>query len=353
MWDQKIPVHILTGFLGSGKTSFLSRILQLPEFKNTAVLINEFGSVGLDRDLLENSTEEMVVQLEGGCICCSVRGDLEESLLAMEQKKEAGEFPPFDRIIIETTGLADPGPILSTFMDQRSRLKNFSLKSITTVVDGVNGLTTLQNQPESPHQLAVADSILITKLDLLENNQEAARESLDQKIRELNPSAPIYRIPADPITPEIILREGAYDSRINSLDVKSWLGVRPMGGSQVPLSPVTLQEPHNHGSTIRNFEIIRETPIPRKAFGLLLSYLTSKRGEDLLRIKGIVQIEESPDTPMIIHGVQHMIHPPKLLDQWPSEDRRSRIVFITRNLKEETIQSMLEAVIQIVESGNR
>ncbi len=324
-----IPISVLTGYLGSGKTTVLGRLLTAPAFARTAVIINEFGEVGLDHDLVSASSESLI-QLETGCLCCAVRGDLATTLLDLLAARDSGAVPAFERIVIETSGLADPGPILQLLMIDKGLAPRLVLSGVVTTVDAVNGLATLDREPESTKQAAVADRLLITKGDLA----GGVPVELAARLLSLNPSAPLDEARFGAFDPEKLFDGGLYDPSGKSPDVMRWLGpdaTRPDTAT-----------PHLLG--ISTFTILRDKPLPAVALTLFLETLAEHCGRDLLRMKGILRLAEWPDRPAVIHGVQHVFHPPEFLGQWPSGDRRSRIVFIVRDIPRAWVESLLAAI---------
>jgi G3E family GTPase len=324
-----IPVTVLTGFLGSGKTTLLGKLLKSPAFARTAVIINEFGEVGLDHDLIETSDESFVT-LQTGCLCCSIRGDLVLTLADILRRRDEGTVTPFERVVIETSGLADPAPILHAVMSDDALAERLTLSGVVTTVDAVHGEATLARQPESIKQVAVADRLVLTKTDLV----DATPAALTDRLAALNPSAPLMPASFGDIDPERL-----FDARI-------W---DPSG----KLEPEHEHHAHHHDDHIACFALIREQPIPAVALTLFLEVLAEHCGADLLRLKGIVAIAESPERPAVIHGVQHMFHAPAFLERWPSEDRRSRLVFIARDLPRAFPEALLDAIeAEVRETGN-
>jgi G3E family GTPase len=312
-----IPVVVLTGFLGSGKTTLLARLLQSPQFARTAVIINEFGEVGLDHDLIEAS-EESFVELQTGCLCCAVRGDLVLTLEDMLRRRDAGAVTPFERVVIETSGLADPAPILHALMSDAGLAQRLTLAGVVTTVDAVNALGTLARQPESVKQVAVADRLVLTKTDLAANAGEV--EVLIGHLAALNPSAAVLRAAFGAVDPERLF-DGA------SSDLRAWLEA-----GEAAHAPDHGHGAGAHDADITCFAILRDQPIRAVTLTLLLEILAEHCGGDLLRLKGLVNVAESPERPAVIHGVQHVFHPPAWLERWPSADHRSRLVFIGRGL---------------------
>ena len=323
-----ITVSVLTGFLGSGKTTMLGHLLRRPEFARTAVIINEFGEVGLDHELIEAS-EDSVIELQTGCLCCKIRTDLAQTLSDLLQRRDEGRCARFDRVVIETSGLADPAPILQTLMTDPNIAGRLLLGSVVTTVDAVNGAGTLEREGISQKQVAVADRIILTKLDLA----GPAKPVLLRRLEELNAAAPVLVADHGRIDSSLVFNSGLYDPRTKSTDVNAWLA----------------QETHGHAHTrhdadIKAYAIVRQEPIQAMALTLFLEALAEHCGHDILRLKGIVNILESPDRPAVIHGVQHVFHAPAWLDRWPSDNRSSRIVFITRRVPQRWVEVLLEAI---------
>ena len=329
-----IPVSVLTGFLGSGKTTLLGRLLKTPQFARTAVIINEFGEVGLDHELVETS-EESFVELQTGCLCCTVRGDLVLTLEDILRRRDAGLATPFERVIIETSGLADPAPILHALMGDTALAQRLSLAGVVTTVDAVNGAATLARQPESVKQAAVADRLVLTKTDLA----EAEPDALVGRLAAINPTAKILAASFGAIDPDLLFDIGVEAARRSRRDLDAWLG-SDAGAHRHPTS----HDHKGHDTEICCFAILREEPIRAVALTLFLEVLAEHCGADLLRLKGIVNIAESPHRPAVIHGVQHVFHPPAWLERWPSADRRSRLVFIGRGLRQAWVEALLDAI---------
>ena len=323
-----IPVHLLTGFLGSGKTTLLGHLLRQQDFARTAVIINEFGEIGLDHELVEKS-DDSVVALSTGCLCCKVRGDLVETLADLLCRRDAGAVPPFTRVVIETSGLADPAPILQTLMTDATIGGRLVLDGVVTTVDAVNGAATLAREAISVKQVAVADRLVVTKSDLADAEQSA----LLGRLAALNAGAPLLQAQHGAIDPQLLFDAGPYDPCTKSLDVRAWLGE---GAHD--------HQHERHDAEIQTYAIVRTAPIHAVTLTLLLETLAEHCGADLLRLKGIVNIAESPDRPAVIHGVQHVFHAPTFLPRWPSADRRSRIVMITRGIPQAWIEALIDAL---------
>tara|TARA_R110000751_G_scaffold41273_8_gene97035 strand:- start:7266 stop:8420 length:1155 start_codon:yes stop_codon:yes gene_type:complete len=358
--NERIAATVITGFLGSGKTTLLNALLSHPTMSNTAVLINEFGEIGLDHLLVREISEDVVL-LNSGCICCSVRGDLISGLRDMFLKRVRGEVSAFDRVIIETTGLADPAPILHTLMTDPLLTNKFRLDSVVSTVDGVYGNSQLDDHAESVKQAAVADRILITKADLA---TESGLKALEARLHSLNPAAPVYRVHMGEIDPEKLFNAGLYNPNTKSLDVQKWLREEAYGDDNAAghdhghdhnhthddhSSEHAPRHGHNHSHDVNrhddhisSFCLTFDEPLHWDAFVTWAEIFTQMRGENLLRIKGVLNIA-GEDKPVAIHAVQHIFHAPATLPDWPSDDHRSKLVFITRDLGPDVIrQSLLQ-----------
>jgi G3E family GTPase len=362
---QRFPVSLLTGFLGSGKTTVLNHLLRHSDMARTVVVVNEFGDVGLDHELIESSTEDMIL-LQSGCLCCSIRGDLIDTLRKLFLRQVRGEMPPFDRVVIETTGLADPAPILHTLMRDPLISARFRLDGVITTVDSATGSATLDRQIESVKQAAVADRLLLTKTDLVEAR---VTDRLVSRLRALNPAAPIIRVANGEVEPSRLFDAGLYNPATKSLDVQRWLQAEaylpPEQGhdhahghhhhgerghhhhghgsshdddaaeeGHAPLHHHDhIHDVNRHDEHIKSVCLVMDEPVNGDALDRWLEVLLMLKGPDILRVKGIVNVE-GLSGPCIIHGVQHVFHPPVMMKKWPSADRRTRIVFITRDVDE-------------------
>jgi len=319
---------VLTGFLGSGKTTLLGHLLRQPGFSRTAVIINEFGEIGLDHDLVEAS-EESVIELQTGCLCCKIRSDLATTLHEMLRRRDEGSVTPFTRVVIETSGLADPAPILQTLMTDAMIAGRIVLQGVVTTVDAVNGTDTLNREEISVKQVAVADRVVLTKTDLAGPRQL----SLIRRLGALNETAPVLTARRGQIDPACLFDGRLYDPLTKSVDAQSWLRAE------------AISHGHAHQThDVDTYAIVRRDPIRAMTLTLFLETISEHCGADLLRLKGIVNILESPDQPAVIHGVQHVFHPPAWLERWPSDDRHSRIVFITRGIPRAWVEALLEAL---------
>jgi len=334
-----IPVTLLTGFLGSGKTTVLNHVLKQPGMAATAVIVNEFGEIGLDHLLVERLNEEVVL-LNSGCLCCTVRGDIVDTLTNLFVDRVKGKVPFFTRVAIETTGLADPAPILHTLMTDPIVAARYMLDGVVATVDAVNGASTLDRHPEAVKQAAVADRLLLTKTDLADHE---GRQTVEARLKSLNPGAPIVPVANGAVDPVRLFNIGFYDPATKSVDVRRWLRDEAFEAGHAHEHEHEHADVNRHDDRILAFCITRERPISWAALSAWLDGLATMRGDDLLRLKAIVALSDRPDQPVVLHGVQHLFHPPVLLPQWPSEDRRTRMVFITRDLPREAIEATLAA----------
>ena len=335
------PVTLLTGFLGSGKTTLLNRILHSPDIEETAVLINEFGAVSIDHLLVREASENMTV-LSNGCICCSVAGDMVQALRDLYFKRANGEVPNFRRVIIETTGLADPAPIMHTLIEMPLVAARYSLAGIVTTVDAEHGDRQLDQHLESVKQAAVADRIVLTKTDRVSREQV---DALRSRLLALNPGAQIFEAVSGEIDPAALFNTGLYQPGQKTPDVQAWLqaeAYRPVS-STTAMAP--LKRPAaatRHDERFRAFAVIFDKPLVWQQLVDALETLTELCGDQLLRVKGIINVENE-ERPRAIHVVQHTIYPVAQLAAWPDADRTTRLVFITRDLDESVVRNTLDS----------
>jgi G3E family GTPase len=343
---EPIPLTVLTGFLGAGKTSLLNRLIHDPALAETAVIINEFGEIGLDH-LLVKPVRDGVVLLQSGCLCCTLRGDLVEALEQLLRDLDNGRVA-FRRMILETTGLADPAPVLQTAMAHPYLVQRLRLDGVITVVDAVNVQATLDAHMESVKQVAVADRIVLTKTDLLPAPQrEQAVRALRARLAALNPAALVLDAASGEASPRSLIGCGLIDPDAKIPDVKRWLAEEAYAAraAQAPSAHAHHHhhDPNRHDERIRAFTLAADVPIPAASFEMFMDLLRSLHGPKLLRLKGIVKIAEEPALPLVIHGVQHVLHPAVRLERWPDADERTRIVLITRDLSEGEVKPLFDA----------
>ena len=334
----KIPVTLLTGFLGSGKTTLISRLLRHPDMDRVAVVINEIGEIGIDNDLVKMSSENVSL-LANGCLCCSVRTDLQETLRELFGERRAGQIPDFDRVMIETTGLADPAPVIQTLASDTMLGAHYRLDGVVTLVDAVNGLTQLAENPEPEQQIALADRIFITKGDLA---SEAVIADLMAAISRINPRAEIRQCSMGDLHPRDLIGIGLTSARAGD-DTLHFLGeLKPLASSSSPReSYLGDRLPVRHDPAVKTLSLRFDQPFTWATFSAAMELVISLRGKDLLRVKGIVNVDGNP---VVVQGVGHVFHPPLPLDRWPSADTGSRLVFITRNIEASTLRALFSAV---------
>jgi G3E family GTPase len=341
-----MPLMVLTGFLGAGKTTLLNRMVKDPALAETAVIINEFGAIGIDHLLVEHIDDNLVL-LQSGCLCCTLRGDLVSALEKLLRDLD-NRRARFRRVIIETTGLADPAPLLHTAMAHPYLVLRFRLDGVVTVIDAVHGLATLDAHAESVKQAAVADRIVLTKTDLLDTpERRAAAALLRARLARLNPAAPVLDAAAGEATPARLLDCGLYNPENRSPDVNRWLAEEAYAAAAHPEHDHH-HDVNRHDDRIRAFVLATEKAIPTAVLDQFLELVRAMHGPNLLRLKGVVKLAETPDSPLVVHGVQHILHPPARLARWPDDDRRTRLVFITRDIEERTIRELFAAFLGAV-----
>ncbi|MCA1324732.1 CobW family GTP-binding protein [Herbaspirillum sp. alder98] len=345
--NELIPVTLLTGFLGSGKTTILNQLVGHDCMRRSLVIINEFGDIALDHLLVSHSEEELVIEMDSGCVCCTVRQDLASTMKEVLWRFSRDGERQFDRVVIETTGLADPTPILHTLITSRTLANHYKLDGIVTVVDAAAGNITLDNHQEAIKQAAFADKLLVTKADLASTDE---LDTLSARLKRLNPSARQVQVASGAIDPSEILGLGLFDAASKSPDANRWLSqeaytvvaaTRPGGSNPLAAMGRPVPGPTRHDDRIRSFCYVVEAPMAPDTFDIWLSSIMELMGQKMLRVKGIVNVKGA-SAPYVIHGVQHIFHPPFMLDQWPSDDHRTRIVFITQDVGPKIIDDVFQ-----------
>ncbi|GAA2832086.1 G3E family GTPase [Aminobacter aminovorans] len=348
-----IPVSVLTGFLGAGKTTLLNRLLKDPELTDTAVIINEFGDVAIDHLLVEKASDG-VIELSDGCLCCTVRGELVDTLADLVDRLQTGRIARLSRVVIETTGLADPVPVLQSIMGHPALIHAFRLDGVITVVDAVNGSATLDAHVEAVKQVAVADRIVLTKADLVDN--AAWLDALEARLLRINPGAEIRAVDAAVAR---LLQCGLYDPTSKTADVRRWLGEAHAHDHHGQGEhdhhhhhhdhdhghDHDHQHAHGHDARIGSFSLTHGGPLPFSTVEMFLDLLLSTQGDRLLRIKGIVELIEDRERPLVIHGVQKLLHPPARLPSWPDAVRGTRLVLIGIDLPRDYVERLFAAFV--------
>jgi G3E family GTPase len=349
MTEVPIPVAVLTGFLGAGKTTLLNTLLKDPLLSEAAVIINEFGEIGIDHLLVEAS-DDNVIEMSSGCLCCTIRGELIDTIHDLLDRRDSGSIRRFNRIVIETTGLADPAPVLHTVMREPALLSRCRLEGVITAVDAANGWSTLDTHAEAVKQVAVADRIVLTKVDLLSGREgEDMLFAIIARLRKLNPGARLLTTHRNEATAERLFNMGLYDPASKSADVRRWLSVEAYD-SQGRRSGRGHRHDHAHGhdvsrhdAHIRSFAFSHDQPVSPASLELFIDLLRSYHGANLLRLKGVVKLSDDLERPVVLHGVQHVFHPPVRLAGWPDEDRRTRLVIIAKDIEKEAIEGLFRA----------
>jgi G3E family GTPase len=331
-----IPLTVLTGFLGAGKTTILNRLLRDPALADTVVIVNEFGEIGLDHLLIE-AVEDGLVLLSAGCLCCTVRGDLVATLEDLLRRRDNNRITPFRRVVIETTGLADPVPVLAAVLYHPYLSKRYAMQGVVTVVDAVAGAANLDRHKEAVRQAAIADRIVVTKTDLVEDS--AVLDSLEARLHQLNPAAAVVQAAAGDAGAEAILGTGPFglDGKIG--DVRGWLGAEEAAGHHHHHHDVS-----RHDERIHAVSLTATTPLNSGALDMFLGLVRESFGPKILRIKGLVDLVESPGAPLVIQGVQHVLHVPAMLPAWPPGQRQTQLVLIVEDVPREAIERLWAAV---------
>jgi G3E family GTPase len=338
-----IPVSVITGFLGAGKTTLLNRLLKDPALKDTAVIINEFGDVALDHLLVEQASDG-IVTLSDGCLCCTVRGELVDTLADLVDRLQTGRIAALSRVVVETTGLADPVPVLQSIMGHPALVQAYRLDGVITLVDAVNGMATLDAHVEAVKQVAVADRIVVTKADLLEDTRELS--PLRERLHALAPGAQIVDVTESKAGAGALLACGLYDPATRTADVRRWLGEAGDQAHHHDHGHDHHGHAHHHGhdDRVRTWSLTHDGPVAWAAIETFLDLLLSVHGEKVLRLKGIVELTEDPQRPLVVHAVQRLLHPPARLAGWPDAVRGTRMVLIAIDLPEDYVRRLFAIV---------
>jgi G3E family GTPase len=343
--SERLPVTLVTGFLGSGKTTFINTALRAPELSRTVVVVNEFGEVGLDHSLFASSNDAVVV-LENGCLCCTVRSDLVSTLNNLFHDRQAGRIRDFDNVVVETSGLAEPAPVIQAFLSEPTLDGLFRVVSVIALVDAVNWKKTAEAHDEAIRQVALADQILMTKLDLVEGDRATARSTLQAEIGRLNPAAVVQLVDWNTAAVARLLKPAGFDPADPGANPLPWLN----------LAAHQHRHAHAHGSGshlddkgVESFVLLRDNPVSRDELQFLLDGIAQNLGPSLLRVKGLVNVAEEPGRPAVIQGAQHLLHTMTWLDAWPDADQRTRVIFITQGIARDKLKDLVELLDRISE----
>jgi G3E family GTPase len=347
----RLPVQLVTGFLGSGKTTLINTALRAPDMARTVVVVNEFGEVGLDHQLVTSSNDQVMV-LENGCLCCTVRSDLVGTLNGLYHDRAAGRIPAFDNVVIETSGLAEPGPVLQAFLSEPTLDGLFRVASVITLVDAVNWKGTSEAHDEAIRQVALADRIILTKLDLIASPDVEAAVRRD--IADINPGAEVEPVDFSPTAVAALLTQPGFDASDPNADPRPWLKAAAHERHDHDHEHHHDHDGHDHdhhhheplyhlrGKGVESFVLKRETPLSREELQFLLDGISQNLGSGLLRVKGLVNIQGEPGRPAVIQGAQHLLHTMTWLDHWPDKDENTRIVFITQGITGNELREIVE-----------
>jgi|SRR5579871_5315474 len=361
---RRIPVTLVTGFLGSGKTTLINAALRSRELAKTLVVVNEFGEIGLDHRLFAKSSDSVVV-LENGCLCCTVRSDLVGTLNSLYHSRQAGEIAAFDNVVIETSGLAEPGPVLQAFLSEPTLDGLYRVASVLALVDAVNWPGTSEAHEESVRQVALADRIRITKLDLVNGDRQNGSARICLQLRRINPSAEIADVDWSSAAVAGLLRSPGFDAADPQADPRQWLDAEAY--LRAPHAHGADDDGHDHdaschdhsdarhldGRGIESFVLTREAPLAREEAQFLLDGIGQNLGAGLLRVKGLLNVAEEPGRPAVIQGAQHLLHTMTWLDNWPDNDHRTRVVFITQGIPRDNLRDIIELLDRVSSRTSR
>ena len=341
----RLPVTLVTGFLGSGKTTLINKALKSPGLQHTVVVVNEFGEVGLDHKLYAQSNDAVIV-LENGCLCCTVRSDLVSTLNSLYYDRLAGRIPMFDNVVIETSGLAEPGPVLQAFLSEPTLDGLFRVGRVLTLVDSINWPDTSTKHDEAVRQVALADEIIITKTDLLPDDRDSALRNLIDELRGMNPAANVGEVDWSPSAVAGLLTSTGFDAANSAADPRPWLSINSYEAydkkrGEEGVTDVSLN-PHLANKGVESFVLVRSAPLSRGELHFLLDGISQNLGSSLLRVKGLVHVREEPGRPAVIQGAQHLLHTLTWLDKWPDADTRTRVVFITQGIVRDRLKEIIE-----------
>ncbi|MFO1033819.1 MAG: GTP-binding protein [Hyphomicrobiales bacterium] len=340
---SRIPVTLVTGFLGSGKTTLINAGLKSPELSRTVVVVNEFGEVGLDHQLCTSSNDAVIV-LENGCLCCTVKSDLVATMNSLYHDRAKGDLPDFDNVVIETTGLAEPGPIMQAFLSEPTLDGLYRVTNVVTMVDAVNFAGTADKHEEALRQVALADDILISKLDLA---KDGAADALAAHLQAMNPAARIKKADFSSEAVAPLLMHAGFDAADAMADPSDWLSIANYENYERRISDADGVRdqalPHDLAAKgVESFVLTRTKPLTREELQFLLDGISQNLGPSLLRVKGLVNIMEEPGRPAVVQGVQHLLHTMTWLEKWPSADDRTRVVFITQGIARDKLKEIIE-----------